>query len=312
MSENRARCCYCGSNSINESIDITERNVLECNICGCVWNKNLNKSELSSRFRNYQDLNVPADYWNREPPKLIQKRGESEKEDDEKITNKNKFLIKDFEKRSYRECLELMDESKYEIAVETLREYLEDNEDFANGWFDLAYALSELERHIEAIESWKKADEYNPEDVLTLYNWGLTLCDVGRFNEAIQKYEHAHEIQLNDAKILISRGAALSNSGRYDEAIEKYEHAHRIQPDDARTLIYWGITLNNLNRYVEAIKKFEKADKIQPEDSNTLGNWCKALAKLKRLEEAKLMCQRAAAARAIEDRFINKKIILKT
>ena len=154
----------------------------------------------------------------------------------------------------------------------------------------------------EAIQKYQQVNEIRPEHASTLYNWGVTLMNFSRSEEAIQKFQQANEIRPDDADTLFGWGLALDNLGRYGEAIQKYQQANEIRPNHVKTLVNWGLDLTELRRYEEAIQKYQQANEIRPDHANTLVNWGITLDKLGCPEEA---IQKYQQANEIKPEFPN-------
>lgn len=62
-------------------------------------------------------------------------------------------------------------------------------------------------------------------------NKGCILTKLGKYQEAIESYDKALEINPNDFDAWNNKGHALKDSGRYQEAITSYDKALKINPD---------------------------------------------------------------------------------
>ena len=56
-------------------------------------------------------------------------------------------------------------------------------------WYNEGVGLSNLGRHEEAIEAFKKAIEINPNNAAAWYNKGVGLGNLGRYEEAIEAFK---------------------------------------------------------------------------------------------------------------------------
>ncbi len=81
----------------------------------------------------------------------------------------------------------------------------------------------------EAIASYNKALEIQPNLYEVWFNKGNVLAKVGRLEEAVFAYDKVIEIQPNIHEVWINRGNALSNLGRWEESNTSYEKAREIQ-----------------------------------------------------------------------------------
>ena len=91
---------------------------------------------------------------------------------------------------------------------------------FMNGWFGRGVALHSLNRHDEAIESYKRVLHLNPGFVDALNNLGVVQKEAGRYQEAVETYDRLLAVNPADERGLAHKGYILSLLQRYDEAIE--------------------------------------------------------------------------------------------
>jgi tetratricopeptide (TPR) repeat protein len=66
----------------------------------------------------------------------------------------------------YDQAVDLVAEGKMDEAIARYREAIALDAEFADGWQGLALALTQLDRHGEAIEAAKRLCELTPDDVL--------------------------------------------------------------------------------------------------------------------------------------------------
>ena len=91
---------------------------------------------------------------------------------------------------------------------------------------------------------------------------GVALGDLGKHDEALKSYERAIEINPNDAEAWYNKGAVLGNLGKHDEALKCFDKAIEINPNDAEAYGSLGITLLYLSQYKDAIENLEKAKNL--------------------------------------------------
>ena len=106
----------------------------------------------------------------------------------------------------------------------------------------------------------QKTSEKNADKVIHT-NLGYAYGIKGRYKEAIQEYKKALQYAPNDKDIFFNLGFLLTKQKRYKEAIEVYEKALRLDPRDRE--IYYNLAViyaNNLNDPInsqECYKKFK-------------------------------------------------------
>lgn len=93
---------------------------------------------------------------------------------------------------------------------------------------------------------------------------GNTSMANAKINEALESFDRALNINPNDHQSLVGRAIAFSHQGRYDESLNAFDKAQEIQPQDPLILVNRGLVLERMGRYNEAIDAYDEALKIQP------------------------------------------------
>ena len=137
-------------------------------------------------------------------------------------------------------------------------------------YFELGNIYEKLAKHEEAIGSYDKAIEIDPDNVYAWNNKGTALGELGRHDEALKCFDKILEIDPENAHAWNNKGVALGRLSRYDEALECFSKAIEIDPNNARIWSNKGATLGELGRYDEALRCYDKAIEIDP---NYAGAW---------------------------------------
>ena len=104
--------------------------------------------------------------------------------------------------------------------------------------------------------------------IVAWYNRGLSLSNLGKYEEAIKSYDKVLEIDPDSLYVCNSKGSALNYLGKYEEAVKSYDRALEIDPN---IIVAWynrGLSLSNLGKYEEAIKSYDKVLEIDPCNTN--------------------------------------------
>ncbi len=91
----------------------------------------------------------------------------------------------------------LIDEGEYERAVEFLNKGLAIDPDNSVGWFDLSYALSQLDRDEEALKACDTSLKLNPTCIDVWEERGYILYNLGRYAEALESLDTALALPNN-------------------------------------------------------------------------------------------------------------------
>lgn len=160
-------------------------------------------------------------------------------------------------------------------------------------FFNVGNGLARLERYEEAIASYDKALEVEPDFHEASYNRGIALGNLERYKEAIASYDKALEVKPDFHEAWNTRGDALFDLGRFEEAIVSYGKALEIKSDYPDPWSMRGIVLSRLGRYDEALANHNEALKLQPEFPLWWANRGIVLARSGRYEEAQVSCDKA-------------------
>lgn len=120
--------------------------------------------------------------------------------------------------------------------IETMSRIAEKNRN-AELWFNIGNLYAENSNNAQAVVSFRKALEIDPEFALAQYRLAFMLYDQGNYADAIEYLEFAaNQYPDND---LISRRLALAyqRSGRIDDAITRYEAAIASNPQSVQAYL---------------------------------------------------------------------------
>ena len=158
---------------------------------------------------------------------------------------------------------------------------------------NLAFALHEQGKNVEASAHFVRAVALQPDYVTAHYDWGVALLDQGRAVDAIVQFETAVRLAPDHIDALVNLGNALVKAQRAADAIPRYEQALRLKP--AADVHYnLGLVLASLDRLDDAERHFQAALQLAP-------NLTEARDQLARLAaaHAKLGLQLARAAQLV-------------
>ncbi|KAM3094720.1 tetratricopeptide repeat protein [Phormidesmis sp. 146-35] len=120
--------------------------------------------------------------------------------------------------------------------------------------------IQTLTRQLEWLKSQNSQLSFTVHDYI---EQGKAFYFEGRFEEAIASYDKAIQIEPDNAKAWFSRGAALAKLQKIEEAIAAYEKATQIKSDFSEAWFGKGVAFTKLQRNGEAITAYEKATSIK-------------------------------------------------
>lgn len=118
------------------------------------------------------------------------------------------------------------------------------------------------------------------------YDEGMRLMHQGQYDQAIASFDKALNIQPELIKAIVNKGIAYNILGDYDLAIETLDSALELDPNESSALGEKGLVYTNMGNHEQAISFYDKALLIDPEDKFALNNKALSLIELGKDEEA--------------------------
>lgn len=159
-------------------------------------------------------------------------------------------------------------ETNLEHAIKYLQEYLNLRAEFPatdvrEAYKIMGYMLSELGRHAEAINEYRKALKLEPDKPEELHyiigNWFAVLK---QYEEAEKEYRQAIELKPDYVDAHNNLGNVLNNLERFREAEEEYVKALELNPSLLEPHYNLGYLFNTLGRYKEAESEYREVLKL--------------------------------------------------
>lgn len=126
-----------------------------------------------------------------------------------------------------------------------------------------------------------------PQEDALVYKYLAVIAEkTGRKTDAIASYKKSAEINPNDKDIWRCLGFAMLSAGFAQEAEPVFENANKVNPMNTDVFTGWGMTLLKQKKYIESLEKFTTA--IQLSKYNFMALFLSAVVemKLERFDEA--------------------------
>ncbi|MCK4493394.1 MAG: tetratricopeptide repeat protein [Methylococcales bacterium] len=149
----------------------------------------------------------------------------------------------------------------------------------------LGQALSLLEKNEEALEMLEKAREYNRNSVEHRRVYGVILLKMKRFPDAIKAFQLTVDLEGNIDENSRNLGIAYFYNKQFKMAVAAFQSAVKLKQDNEDNHRYLGDTFMKQKKFEEARMAYENARNITPSKVNLMNN-ARALEKLKRFDEA--------------------------
>ncbi|MFP5273933.1 tetratricopeptide repeat protein, partial [Coleofasciculus sp.] len=119
--------------------------------------------------------------------------------------------------------------------------------------------LNNLERYQEALVSYDKVIELDPNDATAWVIRGGVLYKLERYEETLVSCDKAIELNPNDAPAWVIRGGVLYKLERYEEALVSCDKAIELGYQGSSVFLNRAIAILGLNRWEEGIAALENA-----------------------------------------------------
>jgi len=135
-----------------------------------------------------------------------------------------------------------------------------------------AELLIEYKHYEQAMATYNRALENNPENVDLLYLRALLAEQIGQFDQLERDLRQILSIDPNNVQAMNALGYSLADvTDRHDEALQLIKKALELRPEDYYILDSMGWVLYKMGNYVEAIRYLRKA-LAQKEDSEVMAH----------------------------------------
>ncbi|XP_061198095.1 Bardet-Biedl syndrome 4 protein-like [Saccostrea echinata] len=130
-----------------------------------------------------------------------------------------------------------------------------------------------MEGNIEAaIEIYKQAVEYSPENPDMLTTLGLLYMQVGQYQKAFENLGNAMTYDPSHVKAIMAAGSMMQTHGDFDVALNKYRIAAVATPESPPLWNNIGMAFFGKKKYVAAISCLKRANYMAPFDWKILYN----------------------------------------
>lgn len=186
----------------------------------------------------------------------------------------------------YRKATILADLQKHEDALETYKQVIDLKADSSAAWYGKGKSLYALKQYKQALAAYEKAIQIQPDYFESWSERGLTLNKLKRYQEAIYAFDKSLQIQNEQPHIWAAKGNSFMNLKQYDEAIFAYEQALNLNSNNYNYWYQKGIALHQSQRYEDAVASFDSSLEIKSNYASAWYHRGNALANLNRYRSA--------------------------
>ncbi len=153
---------------------------------------------------------------------------------------------------------------EYGKALSMLSGIVKERKDFVAAWNRIVTIFKEVGMIPMAIETSKKALQYNPESYSLLLSYGSLLAEFGDKEEGLSALDKAEKIIDYDPDLWNAKGVCYWKLGEIVKAEEAFKRALSIDDNNAVVYANLGLMYLDLRFYDKAEKHLKKALSIEP------------------------------------------------
>ncbi|XP_077569130.1 BBSome complex member BBS4 [Stigmatopora nigra] len=124
----------------------------------------------------------------------------------------------------------------------------------------------------KAIDVYKRAVEFSPENTELLTTLGLLYLSLGKYQKAFEHLGNALTFDPNNYKAILAAGSMMQTHGDFDVAMNKYRVAACAVPESPPLWNNIGMCFFGKKKYVAAISCLKRAHYLSPFDWKVLYN----------------------------------------
>ncbi len=171
-----------------------------------------------------------------------------------------------------QQLIELIQQKKYEQALEMLFKAIEEQPDEPNHYINTGTILADAGKVEEAERFFQKALTLDSEHGGAYYGLANIYFNHERYSEAVKLYQKALVVNKEDADIHYMLGMSFINSGDFNAALPYMMRSYEIKPADDEIAFQYGLILCQLSMYDEAVAVLNELLVRQPEHTDALYN----------------------------------------
>jgi Flp pilus assembly protein TadD len=172
-------------------------------------------------------------------------------------------------------------------------------------WFNLGWNYDNQGRPDDALASYRKAVQIQPNYVSALVNIGVILATRKQFPDAIPYFERAVKADPASVDSHDDLGHALMEVGRFEAAIPHLRLVARERPNDVVALNSLAEALVRTGQFAQAIPCLEASLRAKPDQAAVHYSLAQALAKLRRTDQAILHFREAIRCQPNDPEALN-------
>ncbi len=183
----------------------------------------------------------------------------------------------------------------FQQAIESFDRALEIDPEFSEAYRKRGLSYRELGDFDRCFADYDRALAADPENTQAYRSYAMALQKLDRHSEAVQWADRGLAVDPDFINLLITRGVSHSALGEPLAAVSDYNRVIELDPGNIFALLNRGVILRRDGKYRQALADFERALEADPDYTPALDNKAVTLNDLGRHEEAANSAKRAIA-----------------
>lgn len=196
------------------------------------------------------------------------------------------ILGKENAKDLYQKANTFYELKQYEDAIESYEKVVEIEPDFFQAWNGLGKTFYDIKRYKEALKAYNSAIKLENNDKEAWRDRGFTLYKLGRYEDAISSFDKALKLDREQPEVWNALGEAFSKINQYSLAIQAYNSAINLNRKFDLAWNNKGKALHKQHRYKDAVEAYKQATGLKIDNAEAWYNLGNAQARLKEYKEA--------------------------
>lgn len=159
----------------------------------------------------------------------------------------------------------------YSVAAKEFQGVVESSPEYANGYFMLGQALSQLNRKQDALNALRKAYDLNPSSLQFQFALANAYLSAERYSDAARLYDMIDANGLPGSMKTAfhkNKAVAMEKSGRSDEALAALRATAQSSPNDAEAQYHYGVAAFNAGDTNAAVSALGRAVQAKPTEAS--------------------------------------------
>jgi tetratricopeptide (TPR) repeat protein len=167
------------------------------------------------------------------------------------------FFIVKYETSDYKKAIKAYATGDWKTFLEACQRTIEKTPQDANAHANAAFALANLHRYEESLQSIEKVRALGGDEKQCHLFSAMAHCGMHMYEETIVDCTKAIELNQEEPAPYLIRSIAFTAEYRYEEALRDIDHVLKLHPNLTVAKVYRAYTLHSMYKLEDARKEYE-------------------------------------------------------